>query len=86
MPQGSGQMVLGWIEYPPLGAANTASIHQCGYAARAITSQPFVGGTQADPCLRSQFGQGIRLLNVSTYKSLPANGCQPGIRVGMHGV
>ncbi len=30
--------------------------------------------------------KGYALINVSTYKPFPAEGCQPGIRVGMHGV
>jgi hypothetical protein len=41
---------------------------------------------EADPCLRRQFSEGDGFINVSTYRPFPAEGCQPSIRVGMHGV
>ena len=33
MAEGNGALQLQWIERPPLGAANTASIHQCSSTA-----------------------------------------------------
>jgi len=38
------------------------------------------------PTWAGQISQRDALVNVSTYKPFPADGCQPGIRVGMHGV
>jgi hypothetical protein len=69
-----------------LGAENATSIHQTACTAGAVASQLFVRSAEADPCLRRQISQGGSLVNVSTYKPFPAEGCQPGIRVGMHRV
>jgi hypothetical protein len=68
MVQCPGLLLLPWIERPPLGTANTTSIHQCHCPACAVTSKPLVCAAEADPCLRRQFMKGYALINVSTYK------------------
>jgi len=55
-------------------------------AARAIASQPLVGGAQVDPILNCQISQGVSVLNVSTYKPFPTDSCESGNGVGMHGL
>jgi len=44
-----GLLLLRWIDRPPLGAANTASIHQCRHGACAVPGKPLVPGAEADP-------------------------------------
>jgi len=73
------------IERPPLGAANTPSIRQRGETAAAVSSQPLVGGAQADARLGGQGFEGFTVVNVLAQQPFPAEGCQPGVRVGMHG-
>jgi hypothetical protein len=85
MPWCPGLLLLPWIERPPLGAANTASTYQCRCPACALTFKPLVRGAEADPCLAGQISQRNALVNVSTYKPFPADGCQPGIGMAMHG-
>lgn len=86
MAQVNGALQLLWIERPPLGAANTASIHQCSSTASAVARQPLVGSADTDPHLSSQEVEAFTVINVSTQQPFPAEGCQPSIRVGMHGV
>jgi hypothetical protein len=86
MAQCPGPLLLLRIERAPLAATHAASIHQCRCPACAEPGEPLVRVTEADPYLGSQCSKGNALVNVSTYKSFPADGCQPGIRVGMHGV
>jgi hypothetical protein len=58
MPQLHGALEVLRIERPPLCAANTASIRQCGCATCAVAGQPLVGAAQGDPRFCSQFSQG----------------------------
>ena len=79
--------VLQWlrIERPLLGAANTPTSRQRGVTTGAVSSQPLVSGAQADPRLCGQVQEGFAVVNVSAQQPFPAEGCQPGVRVGMHG-
>jgi len=86
MTQLNRVLQLLWIKRWPLAAALAASIHQGSAPAKAITSQPFVGGAEADPCLTHQISQDLSVLNLSTQKPFPTNSCQSGIGVGMHGL
>jgi hypothetical protein len=71
-----------WIERPPLGAANTATIHQGGCTTAAATAQPLVGRAQAlalgfseaVACLCGESLPRGRHTNVSTHKSCPTTG------------
>ncbi len=72
------------IERPPLDAVNAPSIRQEGMTAAAVSSEPLVGGTQADPRLGSKVREGFAMVNVKAQQSFPAEGCQPSVRVGMH--
>lgn len=85
VPEIHGMVQLLRIERPPLDAANTPSIRQRGVTTGAVSSQPLVGGAQADPRLGGQEQEGFAVVNVSAQQPFPAEGCQPGIRVGMHG-
>jgi hypothetical protein len=73
------------IERPPLAAANAPSIRQGGVPAAVVCSKPPVGGAQADSRLGSKVCEGLTVVNVSAQQSFPAQGCQPSVRVGMHG-
>ena len=86
MAEVNSALQLLWIGRPPLGAANTASIHQCSSTARAVARQPLVDAADIDPHLSSQEGEAFTVINVSTQQPFSAEGCQPSIRVGMHGV
>jgi hypothetical protein len=65
------------LEHPTDGGECTA---------RAIAPQPLVGSADTDPHLSSQEGEAFTVLNVSTQQPFTAEGCQPSIRVGMHGM
>ena len=86
MAQSNGALQMLWFERPPLAAANTPSIHQGGGTTRAVTAQPLVGRAQADARLGGEVRQGLGVLNVSTHKPFPIDGCQSGVVVGMHGL
>jgi hypothetical protein len=86
MAEVNGALQLLWIECPPLGAAHTASIHQCSSTTCAVARQPLVGAAEADPSLGSQAGKAFTVINVSTQQPFSAEGCQPSIWVGMHGM
>ena len=86
MAEGNSVLQLLWIERPPLSAANTTSIHQSRYTACAVASQPLVGRSQADPSLSCKNRERAPIVNVSTQQPFTTQGCQPSIRVGMHGV
>jgi hypothetical protein len=86
VPEVHGVLQLLRIERPPLGAANAPSIRQGGETTGAVSSEPLVGGAEADPRLGGQDCEGLSLINVSTQQPFPAEGCLPGVRVGMHGV
>jgi hypothetical protein len=85
MPEVHGVLQMLRIEYPPLAVANTPSIRQRGLTAAALSSQPLVGGAEADPRLGGQDRERLTVVNVLANQPFPAEGCQPGVQVGMHG-
>jgi hypothetical protein len=86
MALGNGALQMLWIERLPLASANTASIHQGGGTTGALAAQPLVGRAQADARSGGEMSQWISVLNVSTHKPFPTDGCQSGVGVGMHGL
>ena len=80
-----GLLQLLWIERPPLAAANTSSTHQSRGTACAVAHQPLLSAAEADPSLSSQEGEAFTVINVSMQQPFLAKGCQPSVRVGMHG-
>jgi hypothetical protein len=67
-------------------AANTPAIHQCSSTACAVARQPLVGGTDPDPCLSRKSRERQMFLTVPVQQPFAAEGCQPRVRVGMHGM
>ena len=67
------------------GAPTALAIRQRGVTAGAVASKPLVSGAQADPRLGRKVPEGFAVVNVSAQQSFPAEGCQPSVRVGMHG-
>ena len=71
------------IERPPLGAANTPSIRQRGVTAAALSSQPLVGGAEADARMGGQGQEGFAVINVSAQQPFPSQSVQ---RVSCRGI
>jgi hypothetical protein len=79
VPQIHGLLQLLRIERPPLGAANTPSIRQCGWTALAKPRQPLVGAAQADPGMRSKVFERNAIIKMPADQAFPTNRCQAGI-------
>ena len=84
MTHGNGAIVVLWNERPPLAAANTTSIRQGGGNARAVAGKLLIGHAQSDSSLDAEMGRQLGVLNVSTHKPLPTDGCLSGVGVKMH--
>jgi len=66
------------------GCGACYSIHQCRAPPERLRA-PLVGRMQAHPHLGSQYGNALMLVNVSTHQPRPAEGCEVGVRMSMHG-
>ena len=86
VPEVHGVLQLLRIERPPLGAANTPSIRQGGVTAAAVTSEPLVGGAQADASFCGKGLEGQMVDEVSTDQAFPTERRQTGHGMAMHGV
>ncbi len=74
-------MLLGYVQKGvQIGRKTSLSVAK---ATKALWVYAFIW--RIDPCLGCQTREMLSLINVSAQQSYPAEGCQPGVRVGMHG-
>ncbi len=86
MPEVHDLLQLLRIERPPLGAASTPSIRQCGNTANPKSCKPWAGLALTDPSFNGKLSAAPALVEMLPDQAFPNDAFQSGMGVWMHWV